>query len=207
MAAYDHIDPWANESKATLRYLAKRSGVAEQKCLAALRNAQGKIAVAIRELAPWLPSCKFPEWYYLGPYVRVDDPDRDLPNRERLELTDQDRLIERTGNFDGERLIAPFNDANSIEEIYGALGQTWEYPEFVDSGLNEIGHLQECLARAADRIREKLSRNKNPIRSKLFCDAIRAIELAKDLYFDREYKRAGDLVFEAEKLLQEGQKA
>jgi hypothetical protein len=172
----------------------------------ALRKARGDVAIAIRALAPWFPPYKFPEWYYLGPYCRVEDPDRDLPNRECLELTAYDRELETDRNIEGERLIAPFNDANSIDEAYGALLSASGYPAFSDAELTSTGHLQDSLAMAADRTREKLRRNKNATRATHFENAIRAIELAKDMYFDAKYADGEELIFEAERLLQAGNK-
>jgi hypothetical protein len=198
------IDPWANESKATLRYLAKRSGRLEADCLAALRMSKGEIPGALRQLNPALDLFKFPEWYYMGPFKLAEDPDRDLPIREwdytgRFESdADNDR------NLQGERLIAPFNDSNSLGDILGCLFSASGYPEHSDPG---IGFVQWNLAIAADRVRDKLRRNKNPSRAALFEDAVRHIELAKDLYFDRDYDEGKKSLWLAEKLLRKGNKA
>jgi hypothetical protein len=200
------IDPWANESKATIRYLSKRSKKPEAECLVVLRAAQGSIHDALRQLAPELTVFKYPEWYYVGPYKPVDDPDRDLPVREFEYSSSFEWDIDNDRMVQGERLIAPFNDSNSLSDIIGCVLSAASYPEFADSQLKGIGHLQSSLAQAADRIREKLRRNRNPVRAKFFEDAIRFIELAKDCYFDRKYAEGNEAVWRAEQLLRTGNK-
>jgi hypothetical protein len=183
-----HIDPWANESKANLRWLSKRSSASEADCLVALREAKGDLQQALRRLAPSLIVHKYPDWYYLGPFKVVEDPDRDLPVREKQALSDYDIENESDRKIDGERLIAPFNDSNSLGDVIGCILVSLGYPRRRDPEASAIGQLQWHLAEATDRIREKIRRSKNTKRNESFEEAIRAIELAKDLYFERHYE-------------------
>src|SRR6516225_8257097 len=203
MSQWAHIDPWANETKANLRWLSKRSGAAEKDCLAALRDAKGDLQQALRRLAPSLVIHKYPDWYYLGPFKVVEDPDRDLPVREKDDLSDYDIEKESDRKIDGERLIAPFNDSNSLGDIIGCILVPLGYPKRRDPELTAIGQLQWNLAEATDRIREKIRRSKNTKRNTFFEDAICAIEVAKDLYFDRHYQDGEKLLIQAQKLLRE----
>lgn len=200
---WQHIDPWANESKANVRWLVRRSGRTEEDCRSAIREARGNLQEALRRLAPTLHVNKFPDWYYLGPFKPVDDPDRDLPIREKDELSPCEIEYETDRKINGERLIAPFNDSNSIGDISGCILVTIGYPQYGDK---ELGQLQWSLAEAADRIREKVRRSKNPMRNGYFENAIRAIELAKDLFFDRRYEDAQKAAMTADNLLREGNK-
>jgi hypothetical protein len=206
MAEWSHIDPWANESKANLRWLSRRSGATEERCLAALRDAKGNLQLALRRLAPSIVVHKYPDWYYLGPFKVVEDPDRDMPVREKDDLSDYDIENESDRMIDGERLIAPFNDSNTLSDIVGCILAGLGYPKSRDPELNAIGQLQWNLAETTDRIREKAGRGKNAMRNGFFEDAIRVIELAKDLYFDRRYADGEKLIIQAEKLLREGNK-
>lgn len=200
------IDPWANESKANVRWLSRRTGFKEADCLAALRDAQGNLQEARRRLLPAVPVHKFPDWYYLGPYRKVDDPDRDLPTRIETELSAHDIAKETDQNFGGERLIAPFNDANSMEDIRGCLLVAGGYPKFGARDLIALGMQQGNLAEAADRLRVKIRRSKNVKRNACFEDVIRAVEFAKNLYFDRQYDDGKSVLYQAIMLLQEGNK-
>jgi hypothetical protein len=204
MVTIPEIDPWANESKATLRYLSKRSGQSEGDSLAALRAANGNIPNALRRLNPALTVFKFPEWYYVGPFKMANDPDRDLPIREWDYTGSFEWDIDNDRTVQGQRLIAPFNDSNSLSDVLGCIGYAGGYPEFGLPELKAIGSLQANLARAADRIREKLRRNRNPSRATFFENAIRFVEVAKDVYFDRDYQKGRETLFQAERQLREG---
>lgn len=206
MPATSEINPWANESKATLRYLSKRSGKPEADCLLALRAVNGNIPGALRQLAPALTIFKYPDWYYPMACQPVDDPDRDLPVPYPKYFESFEWDIDNDRAVLGERLIAPFNDSNSLSDILGCILVASGYPEFGDPELTAIGELQMCLAKAADRIREKLRRNRKPTRATYFENAIRHVEAAKDFYFDREYEKGKEALWTAERLLQEGNK-
>jgi len=140
----------------------------------------------------------------MGPYVPVADPDRDLPVRGLIDLSDYELEREVDRNIGGQRQIAPFNDANSLDDILGSLISASVYPQFVNAEFAALGMLQADLAKAADRIREKLRRNKNADRKFAFENAVRAIEMAKDMYFDRRYQDGESLLHHAEKLLTDG---
>ncbi|HMF20434.1 MAG TPA: hypothetical protein VKE98_24705, partial [Gemmataceae bacterium] len=200
------VDPWANESKANLHWLSRRSGCAEDKCLLALREAGGDLQQALRRLVPSGNWRKFPDWYYSGPYKTVGDPDRDLPVRESNELSQYEIDNETDRKIDGERLIAPFNDANSLSDISGCILSPTGHPIFCDLEMAAWGHIQANMAEAADRIREKLRRSKNKVRNEFFENAVRLIEIAKDMYFDHRYPEGQACLFEAHRLLQEGNK-
>jgi hypothetical protein len=206
MPATSEIDPWANESKPTLRYLSKRSGKPESDCLVAIRAVNGDIPNALRHLAPGLTIFKFPDWYYPIGCKPVDDPDRDLPFPSMEYDWSFEWEIDNDRMDGGERLIAPFNDSNSLSDILGCIAITSAYPDSCPPELRAIGSLQTSLAKAADRIREKLRRNRNPIRASFFEDAIRHVEAAKDYYFDREYTKGRETLWSAERLLREGNK-
>lgn len=206
MIDFAHIDPWANESKVNIRWLSRQSGGVETDCLAALKNAKGDLQEALRRLQPSRHFHKYPDWYYLGPFKKVEDPDRDLPVRENTELSAHDIAMETDRNIGGERLIAPFNDANSIGDISGCILSASGYPKYCDPELMACGVLQWNLAQATDRIREKVRRSRNIARNRCFETAIRVIEAAKDLYFDRKYEEAEELLWKAEELLRTSNK-
>ncbi len=156
---------------------------------------------ALARLDPVRQWNKFPDWYYLGPYLPVQDSDLDLPIRGNDALSDHDKDKESDRTIDGERMIAPFNDANSISETLGILFGTSAYPLF---GVRSYLLPQTNLAKASDRLRDKIRRSRNPVKNSFFEDAIRMIELAKDMFFDRCYEEGRKLVCSAEKLIEEG---
>lgn len=66
---------------------------------------------------------RFPDWLYGGPYLRVSDPENDLPRRDpRVPISFEMReSTELNGVVEGERYVAPFRDGNTLEEILGCI--------------------------------------------------------------------------------------
>lgn len=105
---------------------------------------------------------RFAEWYYGGPYARVSDPDGDLPRREpgHSVAPETQSQVERDGRFHGERVVAPFGDGNTIEDILGELFLASGYPDEWDDEERYIyPTIQGVLAEVGDRLSEKARRS------------------------------------------------
>ncbi|MFJ1260252.1 hypothetical protein [Cupriavidus sp. CuC1] len=191
--------------KALIRYLATETGKSEDDCSRALASAKGDIMAAHRLLSPAVGLPPYHPAYYLGPFRRVADPDRDLPVREKPLPWDQwDDEYVMVRDMAGQRCIPPFRDTNELGDIQGSLYFASGYPDWEDWAKFETPTIQGCLMVVADRIRDKLKRNKIPARGELFKVALDAVQAAQDLYFDGRYEAGGDEVWKAVKALTEG---
>lgn len=198
-----------NLSRANIRFLCQGSGKPESECRQALINRHGDLMEALRDIKPDALPLKYHEIYYLaGPrFLRVDDPERDLPRRPPLTVDAYYTDVEVSRTVNGERLIAPFNDGNSLSDIKGELYIAESYPNhWEDWARFESPTIQGRLMIIADRIREKLQRNRSIERARLFAAALEHVELAKEAYFDRGFADGCRYLFTAEKLLREGNK-
>ena len=153
---------------------------------------------------------RFREAYYGGPFVRVEHPDRGLPRRDPgVPISDEmRRQVEREGMFEGERLVAPFNDANTIEQIVVEISEAQGYPDSWDDEQRfYFPTIQGCLAEVTDRIEAKLGRNRNATRAKWFGEALELVTEAKSLYSTGDYSTGVDKLRAAQELLEQGNKA
>ncbi len=194
------MDPWANASSANIRFIHDRTSASDEVCRDALLQARGDVMAAVKSLAPDLNCTKYLDLYYLGPFARVSDPDKDLPRRAVSSYgsyaRERDDEIESDRNIKGEKFIAPYNDANSIDEIYSGLWIAMVYPDdcWDDQERNVYPTIQGSLVEIADRIRDKLRRNKNPIRAEYFTRALTDVERAKEAYFVGNYSEGEQLL-------------
>lgn len=201
------MDIWANASQANIRFLQQRTQASKGACQDALRQVNGNLMDAVRLLNPSLPTLKYHDMYYLRHWERVEEPDQDLPRCDFMPVGGADLDREQDRNISGERLIAPFNDGNSLNDILGGLGVADGYNEYWDDTEKYIyPTIQGLLMEVADRIREKLRRNKNAYRAELFGRAVLVVETAKDLFFDHRYDEAKERLWEAQRLLEDGNK-
>ena len=113
---------------------------------------------------------RFPEWYYGGPFVRVERPDVDLPRRDpSAPITEEARQsVERTGAVGGERLVPPFGDANTLDDILGCVLLAEGYPGRWDEEERfAYPTIQGLLAEIADRLETELRRARGSSRVSL----------------------------------------
>jgi hypothetical protein len=153
---------------------------------------------------------RFPDWMYGGPYVCVSDPDRDLPRRDpRVPLTMAHVLhTEQDGVVKGERFVAPFRDANSLDEILGCLLFAQEYPGAWDNDERyRYPTIQGLLTEAILRIETKISRTSIESKSNWFREALDRVVRARTSYSEGHYSVGEELLAEAAELLQSGNKA
>jgi hypothetical protein len=153
---------------------------------------------------------KFPEWYYGGPFSRVADPNRDLPRRLDGASVDEAtiRRIEFDGNLDGERLVAPFHDANTLHEILASIELVACYPDCWDEDeLFYYPTLQGSLAEAEDRIRDRMRRTKATTKLSAYSSALRDVATARLLIAEGRHAEASDLLWGTANLLQESNSA
>jgi hypothetical protein len=74
--------------------------------------------------------------------------------------------VEFSGSLRGERIIAPFGDANGAEAILGLLFLAEGYPEsWAEDERSVFPTIQGLLAGVRDRLKEKVSRAKGPRRA------------------------------------------
>ena len=132
---------------------------------------------------------RYPLHYYGGPFLRVGDPDRDMPVRDpAVPLTAQRRAhVESAGSNAGERLIPPFRDGNSTDDILAELNFALGYPENWDEKEKSIfPTIQGTLAVAKDRLHEKAKRTKGPQREWLL-RAAESTRVAADAFAAKQY--------------------
>jgi hypothetical protein len=144
----------------------------------------------------------FPERYYGGPFCRVSNPDADLPRRAEPVVDDAARQrTEQNGMFQGERIIAPFHDGNTAEDILGGLTFAMAYPDGWDEEERYVyPTIQGVLAEVRDRLAEKSSRLRGA-KAAWLSEAIPFVTTAATSYARGEYeagrkalRSAGDLV-------------
>jgi hypothetical protein len=146
-----------------------------------------------------LSNLKFPEYYYRGPFLRIQNPDTDLPRRvdgQRVSEATR-RHVETTGVVDGERLVAPFGDANTLEEIEGTLLLAAEYPTGWDEEERyQFPTIQGSLAESVDRLRDRARRSAGA-RQRAFKDAMSAVQEAAESYRRGDYPKGEEAVYRA----------
>jgi hypothetical protein len=152
----------------------------------------------------------FPEWYYGGPYLRVQDPDRDLPRRDPSAPVSPEwqTAIEFNGMVAGERFVAPFRDANTIDDILGDLLLAETYPMGWDENERHyFPTIQGAVAELVLRLETKLRSNRSRVRANWFNLALDQIREAGRLFAAARYSEAGVALREAESLIRQGNRA
>jgi len=150
---------------------------------------------------------RFPDWYYGGPYLRVPHPDSDLPRRDpkRPVTPAEQTRVEVSGGFGGERLVAPFRDANSIEEIVTELVLASDYPRSWDDDERfQYPTIQGLLARLVLRLETKIRHTSGQVRANWFTLALADIRRSADLFAAGAYDQAQEHVRKAQSLVEEG---
>jgi hypothetical protein len=143
---------------------------------------------------------KFPLWYYGGPYVRVSDPLRDLPQRKMPVLDSEIEFTEKEGIFSGERLIAPFRDNNSTSEIIGSIGYALMYDKYWDDDEKWVfPTIQGLLSQISDRISDKIRRSRNNDKLAIFESALSNIKKAKVCFSESKIEEAYECLWKADK--------
>lgn len=183
-------------------FLSKESGLDDTACVSALNAAQGNLMAALSSLMPGRTFSLYHDVYHLGPYRRVEYPDRDLPKRASDWLPDDSYLTVK--NMNGQRCIPPFRDSNELGDILGTLYVASRYPDNEDWWRFEGPTIQGYLLEAADRIADKIKRNRNPDRGAHFSAAHAAVFTASDMYFTQRYEEGHDLIWKAVHALQDG---
>jgi hypothetical protein len=152
---------------------------------------------------------RFAEWYYGGPFVAVGNPDADLPQRSSGAPIPEStrRHVETEGRVEGERIVAPFRDGNTIEHILSEIQAATGYPnEWPEEDRTVYPTIQGALARIADRLQEKASRSRRQKAAWLH-EALLAIRAAAAAYSASDYRAGGSSLREAEDLVQGASRA
>ena len=98
--------------------------------------------------------------------------------------------------------IPQFGDENTLDDIHGVILVAEGYPEaWQDLDINRQ------LTEIVDRIREKLSRNKNRIRKNWFTTALEYAELAREYYKQNDFEKGRTLLRQVEEYLLAGNRA
>lgn len=152
---------------------------------------------------------RFPEWYYEGPYERVQDPDGDLPRRTVGASISPEvhAAVECSGIRDGERFVAPFRDANTLDDLLGGLLLAEGYPEeWSEEERSFFPTIQGTLAEVTDRIRDKVSRVRGAKEAWL-SEALEAVHGASVAYSQHDHERGRTFVREAAELVRGASRA
>jgi hypothetical protein len=156
------------------------------------------------------PVLRFPEWYYGGPYVRIANPDSDLPRRDPTHpvTAEAQADVEFEGTFDGERYVAPFRDANGVDNMIGGLLLASGYPDtWNDEERFRYPTIQGTLARVALRLATKVANNPGRIRANWFTLALTDVRRAAELFASGEYGEAQAHARKAQALIEQGNRA
>lgn len=191
-----------------VRYMVKKTGATPTACLNRLRAEAHNVQQAVRALAPDAARLKYVDYYYAQALVRVDDSRLDIPCAAfLLEMPSYgDRLT--ADQDDGERLIAPFNDNNSFNEIAGLLMHLASFPTYWDEEeIWVFPTVQGALMEVQDRLYRKLRAPMKPTQSALFREAIEALRAAAGEFVGGDDARGRQLVERAEDLTRRGQEA
>lgn len=153
---------------------------------------------------------RFPDWYYGGPFLPVGSPDSDLPVRDAatpIAPSTQAR-VETDGTQDGERVVAPFGDTNSVDLIVSELDRAAEYPEgWGEDETKRYPTIQGLLARARLRIETKLRRRAGKVRANWFGHALEHTLRAAELFAASGYAEGQRHSVEARDLMAQGNRA
>ena len=144
----------------------------------------------------------FPEWYYGGPFARVSNPDADLPRRLEPKVSDAQRQrTEQHGMFQGERIVAPFHDGNTAEDLLGELSVAMAYPNGWDEDERYFyPTIQGLLAIIRDRLVEKSGRLRGP-KAAWLAEAIPCVNTAADAYARSNYEAGSAALRQVEELV------
>ena len=181
--------------KASLRFLKKTTGKWESRCTKALIENKGDLLNSARQLKATSVKRPYHDYYYLGD-KKVESPDKDLPTLLSDPGAGAIKQVSRDGLIDGERFIAPFNDANSFEEIQGLFLSRSYYPVWEDWMINSVT-IQGSLMELTDRLRDKMRRRPPEVLLKYYLNAISELQRAKDAYFDGKYYDGNNFIAEA----------
>ena len=152
---------------------------------------------------------RFAEWYYGGPFVAVAKPDADLPRRSSGVPIPEDtrRLVETEGRVEGERIVAPFRDGNTLEHVLSEIQAATGYPdEWPEDDRAVYPTIQGALARIADRLQERASRSRGR-KAAWLQEALLAIRAAAAAYSASDYRGGASSLREAEDLVQGASRA
>jgi hypothetical protein len=144
----------------------------------------------------------YPEWYYGGPFARVTNPDSDLPRREEAPIPESQRKrTEMHAISSGERIIAPFHDGNTIEDVLMELRSGIGYP----TGWSEEDRfvyptVQGLLARVRDRLVEKSARSRSR-KGAWLTEAISFVDRARQAFSRSDYESGNAALRQAEDLV------
>jgi hypothetical protein len=153
---------------------------------------------------------RFDEWWYGGPYLRVANPDIDLPRRDPTAPISDAFLTatELDGMVNGERFVAPFHDANSVDEILAGLLVSAEYPDGWDESERYFyPTIQGSLAEITLRLETKLRRKPGKARATCFSAALDAVRSAVLLFAAGNYSAGQDQLWLAHNILEAGNRS
>jgi len=144
----------------------------------------------------------FPEWYYGGPFARVTNPDSDLPRRTETTIPEGRReQTEMDGIVGGERVIAPFHDANTTEDILMELWSALRYPSaWSDDERCVYPTIQGLLAMVRDRLLEKSARARGR-RAAWLTEAVSSVDAARQAFVRSDYEAGNVALRQAEDLV------
>ena len=153
---------------------------------------------------------RFPEWYYGGPYLRAQDPDADLPRRNPAVPISPDwqANTEFDGMIEGEKLVAPFHDANTVEEILAGLYHAGTYPDYWDDDQRYVyPTIQGLLARIVLRLETKIRHKPGRVRTNWFTLALEEVRLASAIFAKGNYDSGRGHIQKAHDLVEQGNRA
>jgi hypothetical protein len=144
----------------------------------------------------------FPEWYYGGPFARIANPDVDLPRRaSSVILESQRKRTEMDAVVDGARIIAPFHDANTIEDVLMELWSAMGYPHrWTEEERFVYPTIQGLLAILRDRLISKTTRARGR-KAAWLTEALSFVDAARDEYAQAAYEAGEQALRRAEDLI------
>jgi hypothetical protein len=117
-----------------------------------------------------------------------------VPDAER-------QRTEQHGMFDGERMVAPFHDGNTAEDILGELFVAMAYPDGWNEGERYFyPTIQGLLAIIRDRLGEKSSRLSGA-KAAWLAEAIPYVNKAAEAYARSDYEAGSEALRQAEELV------
>jgi hypothetical protein len=153
---------------------------------------------------------RFDDWYYGGPFLRVENPDTDFPRRDPLTPISSEwrTRTELDGQIQGERFVAPFNDANSVDDILGGLLFAAEYPDgWDDDERHRFPTIQGILAETTLRLETKLRHKTSAERGAAFTSALELLRSAARLFAAGQYELAQEEVWKAHAAIETGNRS
>ncbi len=154
---------------------------------------------------------RFEAWLYGGPFLRVANPDTDLPIRDpNVALSREHReLTERADSTGPERIVPPFGDANSAGDILSELSLARNYPAlWNEEERYTYPTIQGLLALVVLRLETKVVVGTgNRIRNAWFSRALEQVKAAQLAFAAGAHARGCTLASEAYQLVEQGNKA